>query len=179
MAEKIVPTAIALSRDLFQGVTDQEEQSVEDNLNCIKNDLREIMKTEVGQRLIKNVGKLAKNVGTLEGFQGIVKELFQLAKEVTGKVMNGLSSHPLLATLAIFLLLLAALVVYIYLVPESTVAVWVNSLIHDLGVVLANIFHRLKDFTMAVAEFLKSSGLELSVQLLPTFNLALRVPLAN
>lgn len=86
--------------------------------------------------------------------------------------MNWLSSHPALATLAIFLLLIAALIVYIYLAPESMVAVWVNSLMHDLGVVLGNLVHTLKDFAMAVAEFFERSSPEWSVQL---FNLQLQV----
>lgn len=178
MSKQVVSTAIKLLRGFFKGVTDQEEsveeESVEDILNRVKNNLHAIVKTESGQRLLKDVGKLGNKVETFEVLEVIIKELFQLAKEVTDMVMNWLSSNRAQVTLAIFVLLIAALT---YLAPETMVAVWVNTVIHNLGVSLANIFHRLKDFTMAVAEFFQRSGLELSVQLLPTFNL--RVPLGK
>jgi len=146
----VVSSAINLSHDLFKGLNDQEE-SVDNIINCIKDDLYEIVKTERGQRLIENVGKLATKVGTYEAFQATIKRLFQLAKEV----------NPARA-LALFLLLIAALGVYMYLVPESMVAVWVNMVIQHLGVGLANSFNRLKDFTMAVAEFFKSFPLSVA-----------------
>ena len=177
MAEQIVSTATALARGISQAAIDQEEsqQSVEDILNCIKDDLRQIVRTPLGQRLIKNVGMLATKVRTWEDFLGMIKELFQLAKDT---VLNWLSSQPAQVVMAVFLVLVAGLIVYINLAPESVVAVWVNSLIHDLGVVFANIFHRLKDFTLAVAEFFRRSDVELTVNLLPPFNLEVRVPLA-
>lgn len=160
MTLQIVPGVVPVAIDLFRGLvgeTNQGQESVVAIFNSMRDNLSEIVTSEAGQRLCQDVGRLARQVCTEESFRGMIGQFFHLAKQV-----NWVSSSAV-ATWEIFLLLIAALIHYIYWVAESTVAVsvWVTNLISDLGGFLANLMHSLKDFVMVVTEFFKRSCLQL------------------
>ncbi len=160
MAEQIISIAIELFSRLFgetQKMSKQEdEESVTEILNSMKKELGEILKSEAGQRLIGDVGKLAKKVCTQTDFLAMIKSFFQLAKDMAEKWLGWIFSPTVMLT--IFLLCIAGLIVYIVCVPQSTVAVWVTSLLSRL----AEIFVALGQFCAEkIAKFFEKSSLEL------------------
>lgn len=146
MEQQIISTALVHFTRLFG------EESNEVTVICdrIKRKLQEFVKSEEGQGLIRDFEELGRAVSNKKGFWSAIKNFFHSAKEW--------SPSPIVM-LAIFLLCIAGLTVYIVCVPQSTVAVWVTSLLSCLAAIFAELGRKV--LAEKIAEFFARPSLEL------------------